>query len=154
MSRPIVVIICMDAPPNRGSFNSAHIFGTYVPGGGAVHSINTGLMHRSKRRARCRGHLALDRSCGRCARCGGKGRAAQPSDGREDAAPSLLSRDLLVLQNLIKCPANDFVAFARRCFQPLRLTISIRPRLFYEVLRLQRLCDQCYARSAQSQHIG
>jgi hypothetical protein len=29
----------MDAPPNRGSFNSAHIFGTHVPGGGAVHSI-------------------------------------------------------------------------------------------------------------------
>ena len=28
-------------------------------------------MHRSKRRARCRG--ALDRSCSRCARCGGKG---------------------------------------------------------------------------------
>jgi hypothetical protein len=32
----------MDAPPNRGSFNSAHIFGTHVPGGGAVHSITTG----------------------------------------------------------------------------------------------------------------
>src|SRR6478735_9308820 len=31
MSRPIVVIVCMDAPPNRGSFNSAHIFGTHVP---------------------------------------------------------------------------------------------------------------------------
>src|SRR6476620_7291036 len=42
MSRPIVVIVCMDAPPNRGSFNSAHIFGTHVPGGGAVHSINSG----------------------------------------------------------------------------------------------------------------
>src|SRR6476620_9567656 len=49
MSRPIVVIVCMDAPPNRGSFNSAHIFGTHVPGGGAVHSIKTGLPHRSKR---------------------------------------------------------------------------------------------------------
>src|SRR4249919_2338798 len=48
MSRPIVVIVCMDAPPNRGSFNSAHIFGTYVPGGGAVHSIMTGLMRCSK----------------------------------------------------------------------------------------------------------
>src|SRR6476646_6815610 len=43
MSRPIVVIVCMDAPPNRGSFNSAHIRGTHVPGGGAVHSIKTGL---------------------------------------------------------------------------------------------------------------
>jgi hypothetical protein len=32
----------MDAPPNRGSFNSAHIFGTHVPGGGAVHSIRSG----------------------------------------------------------------------------------------------------------------
>jgi hypothetical protein len=42
MSRPIVVIVCMDAPPNRGSFNNAHIFGTHVPGGGAVHSINSG----------------------------------------------------------------------------------------------------------------
>src|SRR4051812_6003048 len=31
MSRPIVVIVCMDAPPNRESFNSAHIFGTHVP---------------------------------------------------------------------------------------------------------------------------
>src|SRR4051812_27215469 len=31
MSRPIVVIVCMDAPPNRGSLNSAHIFGTHVP---------------------------------------------------------------------------------------------------------------------------
>ena len=31
---------CMVAPPNRGSLNSAHIFGTLVPGGGAVHSIN------------------------------------------------------------------------------------------------------------------
>jgi hypothetical protein len=41
MSRPIVVIVCMDAPPNRGSFNSAHIFGTHVPGGGAVHSIRS-----------------------------------------------------------------------------------------------------------------
>ena len=49
MSRPIVVIVCMDAPPNRGSFNSAHIFGTHVPGGGAVHSINSGLMHRSNK---------------------------------------------------------------------------------------------------------
>jgi hypothetical protein len=45
MSRPIVVIICMDAPPNRGSFNSAHIFGTYVPGGGAVHSIKSRREH-------------------------------------------------------------------------------------------------------------
>jgi hypothetical protein len=35
------VIVCMDAPPNRGSFNSAHIFGTHVPGGGAVHSIKS-----------------------------------------------------------------------------------------------------------------
>jgi hypothetical protein len=42
------VIVCMDAPPNRGSFNSAHIFGTHVPGGGAVHSIMTGLMRCSK----------------------------------------------------------------------------------------------------------
>src|SRR4029078_6118969 len=62
MSRPIVVIVCMDAPPNRGSLNSAHIFGTHVPveetatasaphscaGGGAVHSIMTGLMRCSK----------------------------------------------------------------------------------------------------------
>ena len=34
---------CRDrlAPPNRGSLNSAHIHGTHVPGGGAVHSINT-----------------------------------------------------------------------------------------------------------------
>src|SRR3954470_18656927 len=31
MSRPIVVIVCMDAPPNRGSLNSAHIHGTHVP---------------------------------------------------------------------------------------------------------------------------
>src|SRR3954453_13257940 len=27
----IVVIVCMDAPPNRGSLNSAHIHGTHVP---------------------------------------------------------------------------------------------------------------------------
>src|SRR6476660_1768173 len=47
MSRPIVVIVCMDAPPNRGSFNSTHIFGTHVPGGGAVHSIITGNNHLS-----------------------------------------------------------------------------------------------------------
>src|SRR6476469_6117985 len=40
MSRPIVVIVCMDAPPNRGSFNSAHIFDSCA-GGGAVHSIKT-----------------------------------------------------------------------------------------------------------------
>jgi hypothetical protein len=25
------VIVCMDAPPNRGSFNNAHIHGTHVP---------------------------------------------------------------------------------------------------------------------------
>src|SRR5436189_2863796 len=31
MSRPIVVIVCMDAPLNRGSLNSAHIHGTHVP---------------------------------------------------------------------------------------------------------------------------
>jgi hypothetical protein len=36
------------APPNRGNLSSAHIYGTRVPGGGAVHSINCGLMHRSK----------------------------------------------------------------------------------------------------------
>jgi hypothetical protein len=42
------VIVCMDAPPNRGSFNSAHIFGTHVPGGGAVHGIMSGHMQRSK----------------------------------------------------------------------------------------------------------
>src|SRR5215472_18179534 len=42
MSKPIVVTVCMIAPPNRGSLqNSAHIFGTQVPGGGAVHSINS-----------------------------------------------------------------------------------------------------------------
>ena len=29
------------APPNRGSLNSAHIHGTHVPGGGAVHSIKS-----------------------------------------------------------------------------------------------------------------
>ena len=29
-----------------------------------------------------------------------------------------LSHDLLILQNLIECPANDFVAFARSGFQP------------------------------------
>ena len=29
------------APPNRGSLNSTHIHGTHVPGGGAVHSINS-----------------------------------------------------------------------------------------------------------------
>ena len=40
MSRPIVVTVCMVAPLNRGSLNSAHIHGTHVPGGGAVHSIN------------------------------------------------------------------------------------------------------------------
>jgi hypothetical protein len=45
------VIICMDAPPNRGSFNSAHIFGTYVPGGGAVHSIKSGHSITSSSRA-------------------------------------------------------------------------------------------------------
>jgi hypothetical protein len=41
----------MDAPPNRGSFNSAHIFGTHVPGGGAVHSIISRLLHRSKQKS-------------------------------------------------------------------------------------------------------
>ena len=33
---------------NRGSLNSAHIHGTHVPGGGAVHSIKSCHMHRSK----------------------------------------------------------------------------------------------------------
>src|SRR5215207_4979725 len=43
MSRPIVVVVCMDrAPLNSGSLNSAHIRGTRVPSGGAVHSINSG----------------------------------------------------------------------------------------------------------------
>jgi hypothetical protein len=66
-----------------------------------------------------------------------------------------LSRGLLVLQNLIECPANDVVAFARRCFQPPAVDDLDSPAsIFYEVLRLQRPCDQCYARSAQSQHIG
>src|ERR1700704_4788140 len=31
MSRPIVVTVCMFAPPNRGSIISAHIHGTHVP---------------------------------------------------------------------------------------------------------------------------
>src|SRR4249919_1306636 len=76
------------------------------------------------------------------------------SSSKDDALRHL-SRDLLILQNLIECPANDFVAFARRCFQPPAVDDLDSPALiFYEVLRLQRLCDQCYARSAQSQHIG
>ena len=33
------------APPNRGGLNSAHIHGTPVPGGGAVHSIMNRLTH-------------------------------------------------------------------------------------------------------------
>src|SRR4030081_2912657 len=37
----------------------------------------------------------------------------------ERYSPRHLSRDLLVLQKLIECPANDFVAFARSGFQPL-----------------------------------
>src|SRR3982074_3773981 len=64
-----------------------------------------------------------------------------------------LSRDLLVLQNLIECPANDVVAFARRCFQPPAVDDLDSPAsIFYEVLRLQRLGDQCYDRSATSPH--
>jgi hypothetical protein len=50
----------MDAPPNRGSFNSAHIFGTHVPGGGAVHSIMSGRKHVQQywcRRANLFDHL-------------------------------------------------------------------------------------------------
>ena len=31
ISRPIVAIDCMLAPPNRGSFNSPHVYGTHVP---------------------------------------------------------------------------------------------------------------------------
>ena len=38
ISKPIVVTVCMLAPPNRGSLSSTHIHGTHVPGGGAVHS--------------------------------------------------------------------------------------------------------------------
>jgi hypothetical protein len=38
----------MDAPPNRGSFNSAHIFGTHVPVEEPSTAYLNGLMHRSK----------------------------------------------------------------------------------------------------------
>src|SRR5262249_48875639 len=43
MSRPTVVTVGMVAPPNRGSLISPRFHGTHVPGGGAVHSIKTGL---------------------------------------------------------------------------------------------------------------
>ena len=73
---------------------------------------------------------------------------------KEDALRHL-SRDLLILQNLIECPANDFVAFARSGFQPPAVDDLDSPAsIFYEMPRLQRLCDQCHTRSAQSQHIG
>src|SRR4029434_6712803 len=39
----IVVIVCMIAPPNRGSPISPRVRGTRVPAGGAVHSIRSGL---------------------------------------------------------------------------------------------------------------
>ena len=53
-----------------------------------------------------------------------------------------LSRDLLILQNLIECPANDFVAFARSSFQPPAVDDLDSPAsIFYEMPRLQRLCD-------------
>src|SRR5215475_9825567 len=48
MSRPTVVAVCMIAPPNRGSLISPRFHGTHVPAGGAVHSINSGLLERSK----------------------------------------------------------------------------------------------------------
>jgi hypothetical protein len=61
-----------------------------------------------------------------------------------------LSRDLLVLQKMIECLANDLVAFARRGFQPLAVDdLDSSALIPYEVPRLQRLCDHCHARAAQ-----
>jgi hypothetical protein len=51
-----------------------------------------------------------------------------------------------VLQELIECPANDFVAFARSGFQPLAVDDLDSPASIpYEVPRLQRLCSHCHA---------
>jgi hypothetical protein len=69
--------------------------------------------------------------------------------------PQRLSRDLLVLQKLIECPANDLVAFARSGCQPLAVDdLDSSASIAYEAPRLQRLCGQCHARSAQPKHIG
>jgi hypothetical protein len=48
MSRPIVVTAGMSSSSEPWGLNSAHIRGTHVPGGGAVHSIKIGFVHCSK----------------------------------------------------------------------------------------------------------
>jgi hypothetical protein len=61
----------------------------------------------------------------------------------ERYSPGHLSRDLLVLQEMIECPANDFVAFARSGFQPLAVDdLDSSASIPYEAPRLQRLCGQ------------
>ena len=60
-----------------------------------------------------------------------------------------------MLQKLIECPANDFVAFARSGFQPLAVNdLDSSASITYEAPRLKRLCGQCHARAAQPQHFG
>ena len=60
------------------------------------------------------------------------------------------SFDLLVLQKLIECPANDVVAFARSGFQPLAADdLDASASIAYQAPRLQRLCSHCHAGSAQ-----
>src|SRR5215469_3429167 len=77
-------------------------------------------------------------------------RAARLGRLEERYPPRHLSRDLLVLQKLIECPANNFVAFACSRFQPLAVDdLDSSASIAYEALRLQRLCGHCHARSAQ-----
>jgi len=73
-----------------------------------------------------------------------------PSAIKERYSLGHLSLDLLVLQKMFECPANDFVAFARSGFQPRAVDDLDSPAsITYEAPRLQRLCGQCHARSAQ-----
>ena len=68
----------------------------------------------------------------------------------ERDSPGHLSRGLLVLQKMIECPANDFVAFARSGFQPLAVDdLDSSASIAYEAPRSKRLCGQCHARAAQ-----
>src|SRR3954452_9947113 len=49
MSRPTVVTVCMFGSSESWGLNSTHYLWHSCAGGGAVHSITSGLMHRSKR---------------------------------------------------------------------------------------------------------
>jgi hypothetical protein len=82
MSKPIVVTACMDSCSESWEHKSAHIHGTHVPGGGAIHSIVSDKPPKSNRASASRRSILPEGQL----RCAPIKRSS--SAGRHDLPPS------------------------------------------------------------------